>query len=188
MATKLDIINLATVDMGGKSVADLTSTQYARDASLAYDQERARLLRAKPWVWLRTITELTSVAINTAAPWPYSAAIPAPCVRLWRVLDTMDEPINYELGADRSLYSNYAKVRITYSLDTAEASWPTWFADLMTAAMRVRLAMPLTESRSLANDMKAEFVDLLSQYAAIEAAEQISPEVGAPSSFLSVRG
>lgn len=181
MATKIEIISDALVELGARPITSLTESQVAVDAGRLYDLERTRLLRSHPWRFLRKQATLSS-AITPALSfdWAYHFQLPGDCLRVWQV-GTKAYPIDYELiyigptVTQGGIATNVTPVPIVYSINqTTETDLPQWFIDLFQSAMVARLAYRVTNSRTLAESAKAEYRDLLKTAKAEQGSEVLS--------------
>ena len=71
MATNLDIVNAALVELGADPIADFTSIKIGRTAKTLYDMERPRLMRLHPWYFLKLRAELGSALTAPPFDWLY---------------------------------------------------------------------------------------------------------------------
>lgn len=181
MATKIEIISDALVELRARPITSLSENQLAVDADRLYDLERSRLLRLHPWRFLRKQATL-STAITPALTfdWAYHFALPADCLRVWQV-GRKDYPLDYELihiGASApqgGIATNVTPVPIFYSLNlTDEAQFPDWFASVLQSAMVARLAYRVTNSRTIAESAKNEHRDVLAKAKAEQGSEVLS--------------
>lgn len=188
MADSVTICSNALVELGGSPISSFTDGSIGITAGSLYPLERARVMRAKPWTFLQTT--LRNNAFGTTddgLPFQKEFLLIPNIVRLWEVTDLQGSRIAYALGESRFLYADQESIMCTMSYDKPEADWPIWFEDLMQAAMKARLAYAQTNSRTMADQCKADYKTLVQQYAAIEATEHESHKLGQDSRYLGVR-
>jgi len=186
--TPEQICSAALIDLGGQPITTFTQSTIAITAGTLYPLERAKVMRAKPWTFLRLVAKSNKTGTETEGfTLPNRFFFPANFIRLWEVTDMSNCRIEYELGSAGILYARPESIMLTYSHDLAEEFWPDWFNELMVAAMKGRLAYAQTNSRTMTAQCKEEYEYALRTYAGIEATEHEAEEFGRSSDWLGVR-
>jgi len=145
MASKLDIVNGALIEMGETPLQSLTEdTESAITANYIYDQVYHDLLSKAPWrfaVTKQTLSQLVAAPLNE---WTYQYQIPSDCVRVLRVYPDQD----YDIYGD-TIYSKASALALDYVAKVTEDALPPYFVRLLVLELAVRMSMSITASASM---------------------------------------
>jgi len=118
MASQVEIVNLALVQVGGKRLASLTeATEEAAVVSTVYDYELDAMLSEHAWGFA-TRTLILALTADTYTEWDYAYAYPSDCLQVLGL-------VNENTGAQ----VEYADGTIRFATDAATAttiSRPNW--------------------------------------------------------------
>lgn len=145
MASKLDIVNGALIEMGETPLQSLTEdTESAITANYIYDQVYHDLLSKAPWrfaVTKQTLSQLVAAPLNE---WSYQYQIPSDCVRVLRVYPDQD----YDIYGD-TIYSKASALALDYVAKVTEDALPPYFVRLLVLELAVRMSMSITASAGM---------------------------------------
>jgi hypothetical protein len=162
MLSRTQVTNEALRMIAANLVADFDEdTESARQAKSAYDQVVRAELEAHAWFFAKTQASLVESGTPPAHKFARAFQLPGDFLRLveirdrWvfsviRNVDTDPVPL-YELNG-RTILSDFgAPLPVTYIRDmTADPTqWSPLFADVVSAALALKLAMPLTKSEGM---------------------------------------
>lgn len=147
----------------------------ARLCANLYPQERDSLLREHPWnCCIKQVVLAPLVAVPVAR---YSAqfALPGDFLRLLSVNDIYVGQVpqtEFFKLMGRNILASGTKLPIEYVYrNEVEASWDSKLIELMTARMLWKMAYPVTQSTSLRDELKGEYVALAKMARSIDAQE-----------------
>lgn len=179
MATKVSICSAALLQLGKSTINSFEDTgDLARICSNLYPTERDSLLREHFWNCCITRTVLAPLATPPAYGYTAQFALPGDFLRLISVNDIYIEAApqtrNFKVMGRNILASGTAlPIEYVYR-NEVEASWDSKLVELMTARMLWKLAYPLTQSTSLRDELKAEYVGMAKMARAIDSSEDPS--------------
>ena len=154
----VSICNLALSWLGVAPITALTDdTDEARLCSRLYDYTRDAVLEATDWTFAMKRTTLTPEAVTPAFGYSYQFIVPSTHLRNVTVSDDVKRPSENTLDwvqEDNRILCDATKIYVRY---ISQVTDPTKFSSQFMHALAARLAMdmaiPLTESRSLADAM-----------------------------------
>lgn len=139
----------------------------AKQCKLFYEDTRDEVLRAHHWGFATKYVTMAEHSDTPPAIWEKAYAYPNDCLKARFIVDTSSRNANRAIafqlglasdGASKLIYTNQDTAVLCY---TAEVSDPTVFddsfANALSYAMAVKLAMPIANSKTLAADMQTLF-------------------------------
>jgi hypothetical protein len=184
VAAELDIVNKA-LSLLGEGL--LTSGQLAAPdndtsrtvAAMLPMARRAVLRDCAPQCARRYATLASAASPPTNPDYAYAYDEPASCLRVLKLLDPSSGSFLAGVGASVVLrwevagihiLADYSPLACEYVLDIATTSFDTLLDEALAAYLAGQLAMPLTESRTVAADMRALYQE--AKFLAMGADEQ----------------
>ena len=171
-----DICNLALSHIGRETIADLDEdTEAARTCKMHYDLQRHVLLRAYTWSFAKKYIKLSELNVTTPG-WKYTYAYPPDCVmarklynedHTWLLLEknfpgNMDQVLVND--NTKALVCNHADAYLEYTYDAKDVGlFSADFAQALSYYLAAAIAVPLTGSESLAQQMQAQGVGILQE-------------------------
>ena len=173
MPSLTEVANLALAMVGAERVVSL-STDESKPSRLCNEflpQVRDGCLVSHPWNF--AIRRASLPASPTAPAFDFTQAyqVPSDCLRVLRI-DSTDphEPFAREGG--RILCNVAAPLKILYIARITEAgAWPALFADLVSARLAERLAVPLSADKAARNAIAELAERAMARARGIDAAE-----------------
>lgn len=160
--SKVAVINVALRRLGQETITSLT--EGSRAANLAnphYDELLELLTRRNQWNWAEKRVQLARSASTPVSTFDYQFFMPADCARVVVVSadDSGSSNLRYELAYDDTdgnvLLADATQIYLTYvSYVTDTAKMPPDFRYALSMALARDLAIPLTNSRGIADDMR----------------------------------
>ena len=169
--TTLEVANFALSLLGARSIADLdTPLGGGTDASAAaklcsqfFPLARNAALEARPWTFATHRTSLSPDATAPVNRWAYRFQLPDDTIRVLTVEDVdgvrLDdwevEGGDSESGVYRYVLADEATVYVRYirRVDQTEA-YPAAFCRVLSADLASMLAVPLSDSKSLRDELQ----------------------------------
>jgi hypothetical protein len=171
MATQLDIINGALINIGEEPITSINEKNKAgRLVKNRYEIIRQEVLRRHPW---KCASDRLTLSPETREPpfgQQYRFALPPHVLRVWRVVDTSNiQQIPEVLNEDRSwrqeteaILSNLREIGIEFVNDEKNVGR---FDPLLVQAISLRLAVDicyaLTQDKELRGQLQALFTEVL---------------------------
>lgn len=173
--SKVAICNIALVSLGADTINSLTEqTSTAIACNAMFDTVRRDLLRKHPWNFAMKQQELARSVTTPVFGYAYQYQLPSDCLRVWRVLDNDDFKVQGSY-----IHTDAETCFVEYVYDVEDVSrWDASFIDLMAAAMAASIAFPVTESAAKEDRARAVFKDKFTTAKAVDASEDIQPEMG----------
>jgi len=158
MATSvIEICNRALRAIGQEVITSLADdSTRASLCSLHYEPTRNAVLRAHPWKFSITRTNLATSSSSPPFEYDYSYPLPADCLRLLSVYDSSGQPIH--ANGSWTLEDGGIQTSITapiYIKYIQQVTNPTKFDSLFDEALIARLAATIANDKSL----EAQVVD-----------------------------
>lgn len=161
--SKVAVINVALRRLGQETITSLTEGSRAANlASPHYDELLELLTRSNQWNWAEKRVQLARSANTPVSTFDYQFFMPTDCARVVVVSadDSGRTNVDYELTHDDTdgnvLLTDATQIYLTYvSYVTDTAKMPPDFRYALSMAIARDLAIPLTNSRGLADDMRA---------------------------------
>lgn len=185
MAADVDICNAALIKLGGETITSLgqTGSKSARLCANAYPRLRDKLQRDYDWHFCKERAELARLSNAPIAEYDYAYQLPTGFLRLLEVhVDTESQiPIRrYRLMGQNRLETDETKVFIVYQqqITDVNAMDPS-FRDALSSLIAHDIALALTQSKSVKEQMGADFEDSIIAaigVGAIEDRDEIIPD------------
>lgn len=176
--TKVSICSAALLQLGKSPISAFDEPgDLARLCANLYDSERDSLLRENDWNC--AIKRQVLAPVSDVPVFGFSAqfALPSDFLRLIAIGDTyLGSPycMRFKIEGRRILASGTA-LSLTYVFrNDQEATWDSKLVELMQARMLWKLAYPVTQSTTLRDELKAEYVSMAKAARAIDAQENPS--------------
>lgn len=174
MSTDVQIANIALSLLGEKpNVSDLAATDNVSVAcNTHYQQSVDWVLKQREW---RTAIKRDSISSPTTPSfgWTYAYALPADHLRTIAVRSGPDDewiqnPDRWQQEGNTIVCDIATTIYIKYLYRVAVADIPSHIVDLIALRLASRLAIPITDSRSLREDLKAEYDECIIDAASID--------------------
>jgi hypothetical protein len=177
MSTAVQVCSNAIVELGGRpinSFAELSDRALA--AANLYPQVRDSVLRSHPWNCSIKRVVLSPDSAAPAFEWDYAYTLPGDWLRTLSITEHRErEPFASEGG---KLLCNLGAVYLRYVFrNDNPATWDALLTRAMTLAMAAVLAIPVTESESRANSMRADFREMMKQARSIDGTDDPPDEI-----------
>ena len=171
-----DICNMALNHIGRETIAGLNEdTEASRTCKIHYDLQRRVLLRSYTWGFARKTTKLSQ--IDTTVPgWGYVYAYPNDCVKALKIFNEQNTWCvlhkNFKGNIDqvilndntKALVCNQPDAYLEYIYDVKDAALFTDdFAQALSYFLAGAIAVPLTGSQTLAQQMQQMGSQLLAE-------------------------
>jgi len=178
MATAISIVSAALLQLGKSPISDFNSPgDLPRLCANLYPGERDSILRENDWNCAMKRAILAPMAEAPAFGFDTQFALPGDFLRLVSIGDYyVGSPYCQDFKVEgRAVLASGTVLPITYVYRAEEALWDSKLIELMTARMLWKLAYPVTQSTSLRDELKAEYVAMAKSARAIDAQENPSP-------------
>lgn len=180
MFSKLDVINEALAQLGVKSISSINEDSDRADkARLFYERVVRAELRRHPWKCAIRRQEL--VKLNEDAPddihdWQGVFQLPTDplCIRALNVEGRHDERWQVE---GRTLLSEKGSVTLRYIARVNEGEWDPLLVEVISAKLAAEMAVPLRESRTLAQQLWNIYTRKIEEAGDIDMLEQTSDQM-----------
>jgi len=191
MASKISIISGAAVRLGNDPVISLDEgSKAATVGSNLYDTVLESLLAAHRWRFATGKKDLDLLADTPLNEWQYAYQLPAnpKVITIIRVYPRME----YERFEDKIYCESNQGIAIDYVYRPTEEYFPAFFVDLVEYRMAMEMALPITGSRTLRDQFRADLVGNGAQpgvmaYAMAADSRERPPEAIVDSPFTDVR-
>lgn len=144
MSSKIDIINIAFIELGRAPITDISSSAdpIVVSSSKLYDFMVPSILTRHDWNFSISSFNLNIVNVSPSIlDWEYEAQLPVDYLKLMRLYPNQ----NYAIYKDK-LYLNQRNTQIIYTSQVSESLFPPFFADYLSVELSSRLAMPITQT------------------------------------------
>ncbi|PLC03426.1 hypothetical protein CY658_21665 [Variovorax sp. RO1] len=185
MVSAVSICNIALAQLGANPIHSLNDA--GTEAALCntfYEQLVRAYLDKHPWNFAIRRIELPPDVETPLYQYKYQFTLPADCLRILTV--DGDQKYNAE---GRRIVTNKSTCFLKYVAEVTDTSqWSQGFIEVLTAAMTLRLAYPITKSADQVSLAQQNLQLALQSALAIDASEDISDDFGPDaSSFIAVR-
>jgi hypothetical protein len=149
----ISICSRALVLIGAGAIASFEEGPAAATAAQLYPGVRDSLLSKHPWRFARSTARLARLA---AAPdfWRGAFRLPSDCLvlrGLRRTADPAAPAVDLWDRQGEDVVANEDDLFAIYTRRVPEGAFPPWFAHLLTYATAAELALPVTDSGTLAD-------------------------------------
>lgn len=178
MSTSISICSNALLQLGKAPIASFNEPgDLARLCSNLYGSERDSILRENDWNCAIKRDVLAPMATTPAFGFSAQFALPSDYLRMisigdWKV--GMPACNRFKVEGRRILASGTALPIVYVFRNDQEATWDSKLVELMTARMLWKLAYPVTQSTTLRDELKAEYIAMAKSARAIDAQENPS--------------
>lgn len=182
--TQTEICNLAIARVGGKQILTVDDDiEEARLCKKFYPMVRNRLLRSHPWNFAIKRVQLAEIDEEPLFGFDHQYQLPNDSLRVLEINDPEEE---YKIeGRTVQTDATTANARILFE-QTDESQWDANFVDVMSCALAVELAYPITQSRETQESLMKETEKRLREARSFDAQEGVLDQVSA-SSWLNSR-
>lgn len=173
MASEVQVCNNALTTIGEDSIVSLTdNSKAARLCNLQYEIQRDALLRQHLWNFAIERTSLPRLTTSPAFGFNNEFQLPSDFLRMVRTEFSDDiRPEKYRIEG-RKLRTDSDTVKIEYIRKVIDPNeFDSLFIDLLASRLTVVLALPLTDSKSMLQNMSSLFVFKLSEARLADAQE-----------------
>ena len=173
MATSvINICNLALTRIGADTITSLEdNTNRAKLCRLHYPEAVETTLSAKDWRFARSRASLVPLSAAPAFGWSYKFQLPADCLLVTKVYDSWslsDEQTDWQTEGDMVM-ANVPKINIVYNRNIQDVLlFSAGFTRAVTLLLAAELATGIKASRSLRQELMAEYEHMLRRSGARE--------------------
>jgi len=195
MTSKVEICNKALALLSANLIMAFDPDESVEAALCVtnYDSARRYALEKRAWTFATKRTTLTTPLVNPSDFWGYGYQHnkPADCLRTLIVSEYEDykdggSPMDYRLEGN-TIVSNFSTIYLKYIFnEITEDRFSPSFVEAMALYLAYLMATPLTESRSMKNDLKIEFEDMIRAASSTDGTQGSSDRIRSPR-ILSVR-
>lgn len=199
MVSKIDIVNMALVEVGVETISALTSeNDRARTANRLYDYCRRVVLRMSRWQFATSHTPdvMSQLSGDTIPGWIFVYQRPANCIYIHRVYSVahndVTKPQNFleiiaPVSRNRALVTDVEDARAQFTFDMEDTSkFDDAFVDAFLFKLASAMAFPLTGDKDLAGGLINLYKGILSDAQRLNYS-QGSPKRNPTSSFEDAR-
>jgi hypothetical protein len=188
MASETDVCNIALIELGQSSIADISDTKSepARLCKARYESVRDAVQRAHPW---NSCISRGQWALDPTAPLfgfsgRYKLSTDPWCLR---VLQAADRDTKFKVEGRWLLTDAGDPLNVLFIARVTDvAQWDPMLVQAVGLYLAHSIAFKLTTNRSLENDMRQKFVQILREARSIDGMEG-SPDEYDDSYFLEAR-
>jgi len=160
MATsEVQICNEALALLGASSIISLTeATENARRCNMHYGSTRDALIRKHRWRFAVNRATLAALAAGPAYQYDYAYQLPTDpyCLRVLEFYEEREDGSDWQVEG-RTLVTDSETARIKYlGRVTDPNTFDASFHDALVYELAAKLAIPITNSRSLSTDMREQ--------------------------------
>jgi len=173
-ANDVSICSNALLSLGAKPIASFDEASYEPNLDRAklcagiYPGLKKSILRGHPWNCAVKRVQLSPDAVAPVFGFRSRFLLPGDWLRTLAVGDERNgQRITYR-SEGRYLLSDEVVFPLVYIADVPESEWDSLLVDVMTAAMAVRLAYPITTSGSMVELKTAELRNLMDKARAVD--------------------
>ncbi len=172
-ASKVEICNLAISWLGGQLITALTdNTTEAILCNANYEMSRRAVLEEREWTFAIKRVTLTPLVATPLFGYSYSFTSPPDSLRLINVYDPRHDgrntpPTLPHVLEDKIIYADINEIDVKYIWDQQTSTrFSSLFDQVLAAHIASRIAIPLTENKSMMEDMYKLYDDTLDRAAA----------------------
>lgn len=156
MTSKVEICNVALVNLGADTIVSLTEdTKQARECNVIYETVRKELLRGHPWNFAIARQELASEVAAPAFEYSYQFNLPSDCLRVLKVYDYISE---FKIEGSKIL-SDDSTLKVVYIKSEEDPeTFDSSFAYLLSLGIAAEIAYSITGSSSQAALMRQRYI------------------------------
>lgn len=187
--TKLEIANMALVEMGQSPILDFESEDDPTAVIIRtfYNAAVEFCLRINDWSFSRKRQQIAKDPDAPVYKWKYQFPKPSKCIRIMEVADKDGEPISFAIEGPMILADSYP-IKVKYTVNDVEyAPYSPEFNFLLAAFLAYLTVYPITQSRSKKSEMFDAYKLLEEQYTSLDQTgtdeEEISEEYASTSSW-----
>jgi len=174
MASQIDIVNLALLELGEATIASLTEgTSAAITMNAIYTIVRQELLRKHRWSFSRRQANLAALAAEPIWNYSHQIQLPSDCLQLIGIKGYTSDPSYTQLGVPdayptyqiygRTIYINDAgPIYIDYVGDITDTTlFDSAFVTAFAMALATRAAQRITQSNSIAQVAEGKYMQAI---------------------------
>lgn len=164
---KIDVVNLALVLVGAKTLTGLTDASKAARLSNSLWELSSRGIMELPenWKFLTARAELSQTDTPAFGEYDYQYPLPTKCLRVIAVVDEDGDDTEYKyrrevyVGSSTEtdvILTNQSECFILYIRERIDVGrWPGWFARLVALDLAIVLCEPLKQDKQKKNQLLA---------------------------------
>ena len=177
MSSVTDICNQALSKVGDELISCLTdSSKQARYCRMLYASTRDAVLRAHPWNFAIDRAELAQLTAAPAYEYTYQFQLPSDCLRVLQ-MEEVDMVFKIEGG---KLLTDEGTAKIKYiKRVTDSALFDSLFIAALSARLAAEMAVPLADSKTLAETMWELYLNKIGEARGIDAQEGTPDDIPA---------
>lgn len=169
MTTQVGICNAALIKIGARTIMALDGTsKESRLCTERYDDIRDQVLRDHPWNFATKRATLAQLTETPDFGYTFQYQLPNDCLRVLKVNDNEEDYVIEE----RKILTDTASVDLIYIARITDPNiYDASFINALSFRLAAELAYPITSSRSLAEDLTANYAAALRKARGNDAAE-----------------
>jgi len=154
--TDIAICSRALIKLGEFPIDTLTDPQTTpgQICAIQYPPLRDALMSKYEWRFLMRKVELSRDSERPIGEWSYSFVLPSDILAgphaVFTSAQAMVPTSQFEIFG-RRVYSNDERLWIDYAARLPEDQWPSWFSELVVAALCADIGFTITEQQSVAD-------------------------------------
>ena len=157
--TDVSICSRALMNLGARPISSLDDqNDAAQMLKLVYPEIRAGIAASYNWECLKKRTQATR-ADGSPGGFQYQFILPAECkgtpAGVFPSIDARQGTRRFEIR-QRRIVTDFPEVWVEYSVETDEASWPAWFANLVMSAVCAEIALVITDQQNVKDHWEAK--------------------------------
>ena len=151
MATNFTVINKALALLGESSIADYVADDKAIKCGALYPTFSETMLSIYPWRFARKKSASLTATTAPAFGYTYAWTLPADLLTIINVYNSTDVQVTPQTKYERFgavLHTEFTPCYVDYTEDLDEATWPSWYIDLVANAFAAEAAISITDDAS----------------------------------------
>ena len=157
MASKIDLVARALIELGEKPIADLEDgTDVSNIVINVYDGFKQFILSKYNWSFTLKRVQLARLSTAPVFGYKYSFQIPSDCLNIIAVYDSAQSGVDNLAFQDwqktyQQIESNAEALWLLYQCDVSETDFPAYFQEAFIMCLAEKLCMAITDKESLKN-------------------------------------
>lgn len=174
----VSICSNALLDVGAQTIASFDeSSDRATIVANRWESVRDAVLRSHPWNCAVKRVILAPEVGTPAFDYAYAFALPGDWLRTLQVGEYGQE-IDYKTESG-TILAHVTALRLRYIWrNTEPASWDSMLVEAMTKAMAAAIAYPITQSVSLKQEKRDEYMEFMKQTRAVDGQDDPPEQLG----------
>lgn len=164
MTSKLEIINLALLEIGDTKLENINETGAGAISARSFYDLVVNSIFSSEYTW-RFADKKANLARSATPPldspesnetlgnygFRYAYQLPADYLKVWKVNGGRHD--RFEIVGDK-IFTDQRELVLDYTRRTPESTWPPYFQSAVVYALAARIAMPVTENSNLRQQLE----------------------------------